>query len=72
MKIEIKKNGLDKYQVWREHRILEPGKLDWFPRYMANSNFMYFDSLKQAEEEIKKVLLKEDIKTIKVYEVEEK
>jgi len=70
--IEIKKNGLDQYQVWRGREVLRPKNLTWEPEYQSDHDFMYYNSLKKAEKDIELVLKKEEEVVIKIYEIKEK
>lgn len=67
-KIEIRKNGLDKYQVWKDNLVLHPDNLSWEPSYLSNLEHMWFSSVKKAEKAMVNTLAKEDVEVYRVYE----
>lgn len=67
-KIEIRKNGLDKYQVWKGNLVLHPDNLSWEGSYMSDLEHMWFSSIKSAERAMTNILAKEDVEVFRVYE----
>ena len=70
-KIEIKLNGLGKYQIWKDDKVLYPRKLEWKNHYQSKHDFMFYDTLDQAESAVKQVITKDlgqsTLETIKTY-----
>ena len=64
--IEIRENGLGKFQVWhrRSNRVLQPNSYTWEGEHQRVHSFMYFDSRGEAIRQAKKVLSKNEITKI--------
>lgn len=72
MKIEIRKNGLGEFQVWKGNEVLRPRALVWESDYQSKHNFMFFDSLDEAEKAMEQILLKENQEIVRTYNIKEK
>ena len=67
--IEIKGYGNGRFQVWRDNKVLDPRGKNWLNDYHSSHEFMFFNTIQEAENAAEYIVNKENLVLTRVYEV---
>lgn len=68
--MEIREFANGNCQIWHGNKVLRPVELEWFGEHQAKHRFMFYDTLKAAQDAVKEYReYKRGLQCIKVHEV---